>query len=76
MSAYSEALAAVEPRETFMQRVRTTLSTHGIPHAKLAWHAGICPTQLSRWMRGRSEPNLESMLQLEEALDKALYGGS
>lgn len=76
MSAYQRALAAVEPRDTFMQRLKQTLSAHGIPHAKLAWHAGVCPTQLSRWMRGRSEPNLESMLMLEEALGKALYGGN
>lgn len=75
MSAYRDALAAVEPRDTFMQRAKNTLSAHSIPHAKLAWHAGICPTQLSRWMRGRSEPSLESMLILEEALDKVLYGG-
>jgi transcriptional regulator with XRE-family HTH domain len=75
MSAYREALAVVEPRETFMQRLRSTLQLHGIPHAKLAWHAGVCPTQLSRWMRGRSEPNLESMLMLDEALSKVLYGG-
>lgn len=74
MSAYRQALAAVEPRETFMQRLHQTLSAHGIPHAKLAWYAGVCPTQLSRWMRGRSEPTLESLLLLDEALGKALYG--
>ena len=75
MHIYREALAAVEPRDTFMPRLRQTLELHSITHASLAWHAGICPTQLSRWMRGRAEPNLESMLMLDEALQKVLYGG-
>ena len=74
MSAYQEALDAVHPRETFMEQVAQTLRAHDMPHAHLAFAAGVCPTQLSRWMRGRSTPNLESMLQLEEALDTVLYG--
>lgn len=73
MSAYGNALGAVAPRETFMQRIDQTLLNHGVPHARLAIAAGVCPTQLSRWIRGRSTPNLESMLILDQALDDVLY---
>ena len=74
MSAYGNAVGAVHPRATFMERLDQTLKSHGVPHARLAIAAGVCPTQLSRWMRGRSIPTLESMLIMDEALDDVLYG--
>lgn len=76
MSNYRDALAAVAPRDTFMERVRRTLTTHGVTHAALAREIGVCPTQLSRWLRGRKQPSLESMLKIDEALNAVLYGGN
>jgi transcriptional regulator with XRE-family HTH domain len=72
MSIYQQALDSVSPRETYMNRLRITLTAHAIPHARLAMKAGICPTQLSRWFAARQTPSLESMLRLNEALDKCL----
>lgn len=74
MSLYQTAVAAVEPRDTFMERLCRTLEVHGVPHARLAHHADVHPALFSRWANGRSQPSMESMLRLLEALDKLLYG--
>ena len=73
-SLYQSALDSVGDRETFARRLSSTLKAHGFSHARLADEAGVCPTQLSRWMSGRSTPSLESMLMLNEALDRVLRG--
>lgn len=75
MSLYQAALDSVEPRDTFMARVALTLRSHDISHAALAREIGVCPTQLSRWMRGQQAPCLESMLRVSAGLEEVLYHG-
>lgn len=74
-SIYQAALQSVGEPRTYAMRLSTTLRSHGISHSQLALKAGVCPTQLSRWMAGRSVPSLESMLKMNEALDRVLEGG-
>ena len=74
MSIYQAALESVGNPQTYTNRLNITLVAHGISRAQLALKAGVCPTQLSRWMTGRSSPSLESMLKLNDALDRALSG--
>lgn len=74
MSIHQAALDAVEPRSTFMVRAALTMRAHDIPHTRLAEEIGVCPTQLSRWMRGDTQPSLESMLSVLAGLDRVLYG--
>lgn len=72
MSIYQAALQSVGNPQTFSRRLDRTLRAHGISHARLARAANVCPTQLSRWMNGRAIPSLESMLALNDALDRVL----
>jgi transcriptional regulator with XRE-family HTH domain len=51
------------------------LTTHGVSHVDVARQMEVCPTQFSRWMTGRVNPSLESMLHMEQALDQILYHG-
>ena len=74
MSFYTQALELVSPRDTFMKRLDRTLSTHSKNHATLARAAGVDPALLSRWFSGQKQPSLESMLKLEDALHRVLYG--
>ena len=76
MSLYQAAIDSVEPRDLFMDRLTRTLASHGIPHARLAHAADVHPALFSRWVQGRSQPSLESMLKLNEALERVLYGGA
>lgn len=60
--------------EEFIEALRAKLALHNVSHAKLALAAGVCPTQLSRWMNKRVRPSLESMIRLDAALNTVLYG--
>ena len=74
MSALTDAQGAIGDEVTFMSRLDSTLSQHGISRSKLAISAGICPTQLSRWMTERTVPCMESKLLLLHHLDVVIYG--
>ena len=73
MTLREQAHDVIGDPETYMRRLRITLDTHGISHARLARQMEVCPTQLSRWMAERVRPSMESMLRMDEALDALLY---
>lgn len=58
----------------FVANVRRKLALHGIPQARLAERLGVPPSNLSRWLRGRVRPSLETMLRIEVAVDRLIYG--
>lgn len=58
----------------FIDRLKAALALHNIRHAHLAREAGVCPTQISRWFSGRVKPSLETMIRLDNALTRVLYG--
>lgn len=62
-----------EPR-AFVAHVRTTLSTYGHSQRKLAILAGMAPENLNAVMRGRRLPSLPTMLRINDALNKLIYG--
>jgi transcriptional regulator with XRE-family HTH domain len=53
----------------YLRNVRVILATKGIPEAELARRAGVHPSQLSRWIAGKTYPDLESLLKIDEALE-------
>jgi transcriptional regulator with XRE-family HTH domain len=75
MSLYEQARELVAPRDTFMKRLDLTLRSHDRTHADLARAAKVDPALLSRWFTGQKQPGLESMLRLEDAIQRVLYGG-
>ena len=58
-----------------MKRLDLTLRSHDQTHAALARAAGLPEASLSKWFTGRKQPSLESMLRMEDALQRVLYGG-
>ena len=73
-SIYSAALDLVEPREKFMERLTADLRLHQIPHWIVADRAGMSANQFSRYVTGKAQPSLETMLRLDEAADLVKYG--
>lgn len=53
----------------YLRNVRVILATKSIPEAELARRAGVHPSQLSRWIAGKTDPDLESLLKIDEALE-------
>jgi len=74
LTAYAQAREAVGDPETYITRLKGRLLAHGISHRQLAKRMNMCPTQLSRWMSGRLQPSLQSMLRMDEAADHMIYG--
>jgi transcriptional regulator with XRE-family HTH domain len=59
--------------ERHIAQLRRTLELHHISQGELARAAGVCPTQVSRWLHGRVTPQLQSLIRLDEALSHLLY---
>jgi transcriptional regulator with XRE-family HTH domain len=74
MSVYNMALELIEPREVFASRLAGRLRLHGKTQADLSIMSGISAAQISRYMHGRAQPSMETMLRLEAAADKLIYG--
>lgn len=54
---------------TYFVELRKRLYKHEITAADLAEEAGIAPTQLSRWMRGKVDARMSSIENLERAFE-------
>jgi transcriptional regulator with XRE-family HTH domain len=60
--------------KTYFKELRLRLKEKGFFEKQLATSAGMTPAQLSRSMRGNTEPLLSTVARLEGALDKLLLG--
>ena len=76
MTFYQDVLNMLGPRDTYGERLKLRLLVHGIKHAELAQEVGIDPARLSRYVTGRTRPDLETMLRLDEAVDELIYRGT
>ena len=56
--------------ELFVDRVRSALVANGLSQAALARVAEVNESNLCRYLNGRATPTLETMLRLDEALEK------
>lgn len=74
-TVYQVALEHIGDPDTFSNRLAERIGRHGLSYAKVAIAAGMAPTQLSRYICGRTQPTLESMLRLDDAVERAIYGG-
>lgn len=75
MSSELEALRARFGEATkYMQSVRHQLQAKGISLAAWAREAGVDPAQITRWSNGTHRPSLESLLRLDAAASRLLYG--
>lgn len=50
------------------------MAEHRISQAALARRSGFGKERISRWLSGKVEPSLESMVQLDEALSQLTEG--
>ena len=73
MSKYEDVVLHLDP-PNFMSALLRRLKLHEIKLADLARKAGMTQSQLSRYVTGRTEPSMETMLRLDEAADKLIYG--
>lgn len=74
-SVYEIAKEHVGDPDTFAERLVERMARHGLSHARVAIAANMAPTQLYRYIRGVAVPSLESMLRLDDAVERAIYGG-
>ncbi len=58
--------------DVFRNRVKRSLWDSGISQAALAREAGHAPSTVNRWLNGKKTPSLQSMLILDEALERLL----
>lgn len=56
--------------EDFVGRVLEALATYGITQADVARVSGYDRAILNRWLRRRTKPNLQSMLVIDEAVER------
>lgn len=61
-------LAVATDGKTYFKNLRQRASDAGISCNRLALKSGIASTQISRWMRGGTDPRLSSIVRLEVAL--------
>lgn len=54
----------------FVDRLHHRMEAHGITQAELARRAGYETGNVSRWINGRVEPSLRTMLVLDEAVEQ------
>jgi transcriptional regulator with XRE-family HTH domain len=54
----------------YMAGVRSMLKVKGYSEGTLAQRAGVHPSQLSRWLNGHGEPNLLSLIRIDEAVNE------
>lgn len=65
-------LAIVNDGKTYFRSLRQRAADAGISCNRLARQSGIASTQISRWMRGDTDPRLSSIVRLEAALSECL----
>lgn len=62
-----------DPAE-FVRRLKSTMILHGISQNMLALRSGYHRSHVSRWMSGKVTPNLETMLNMDEAIECLISG--
>lgn len=60
----------------FVNRVNATLDFHEISQADLAQVSGFGRTMVNRWLRGRIDPSIPSMMIVDEALERLVEAES
>ncbi len=73
MTSLTELIATRYAAEGFMSSLVERMKAHGITQAAVARAAGVCPTQMSRWVHERVTPGLETRIRLDEALTSIIY---
>lgn len=72
MTLYKEIRSRYGNVGEYVRRVRGSLVTWGITQRELAVRSGYEETHVSRWLRRRVDPSLETMLRLDEALEELI----
>ncbi len=62
-------LAVAFDGKSYFKNLRQRAADAGISCNRLALKSGIASTQISRWMRGETDPRLSSIVRLEAALE-------
>lgn len=73
MTSLTELIATRYAAEGFMAALVDRMRSHGITQAAVARRAGVCPTQMSRWVHERVTPGLETRIRLDEAVTTLIY---
>ena len=60
--------------EAFVKKVRDRLELYDISQNQLAKRTGYHPTHVSRWLRLKVVPSMESMVRMDEALERLVEG--
>jgi transcriptional regulator with XRE-family HTH domain len=58
----------------FVLHFRVRLRNNGITQRAFALFAEIDPSHLNRWLQGHVTPSLRTMVRLDAALDRMIYG--
>lgn len=61
-------LAVAVDGKSYFKNLRQRAADAGVSCNRLALKSGIASTQISRWMRGGTDPRLSSIVRLEVAL--------
>lgn len=61
-------VAVAKDGKSYFKNLRQRAADAGVSCNRLALKSGIASTQISRWMRGGTDPRLSSIVRLEEAL--------
>lgn len=64
----------LENRESWLDGVESALVMNGLSQAALARESGMDRAQLNRYLTRTQTPELESMLRIDEALDRLTNG--
>lgn len=72
LSFYEEVHRRYGDPTLFVERLNKKRETHGISRGALAKRAGLQATHVSRWLGGRVTPSMETMVVLDEALDRLI----
>ena len=63
------------PAPAFMDRVQSALVANGLTQTALARAASLNESNLCRYLNGRATPSMETMLRIDDALER-LTGGA
>lgn len=67
---HEEVLRRYGNSAAFVNRVNATLDFHEITQTDLARVAGFGRVTINRWLRGKVEPPITSMMVVDEALER------
>jgi predicted transcriptional regulator len=65
-------IAVAKDGKSYFKNLRQRATDAGISCNRLALQSGIASTQISRWMRGDTDPRLSSIVRLELALNELI----